>query len=158
MIRRPPRSTLFPYTTLFRSRQFLKKDGGKEKIATIRQEMQKTMEEGAGIYRDEQSMQKTCNTLRALRERFKNIIDRKSTRLNSSHLVISYAVFCLKKTRVNVIVDLTLFGEHLPAHLASLGAAMASFPTITGGVLDLFHAPRPRFHAQVSDAKFALRR
>ena len=62
-------------------RQFLKKDGGKEKIATIRQEMQKTMEEGAGIYRDEQSMQKTCNTLRALRERFKNIIieDRDST-------------------------------------------------------------------------------
>ena len=62
-------------------RQFLKKDGGKEKIATIRQEMQKTMEEGAGIYRDEQSMQKTCNTLRTLRERFKNIIieDRDST-------------------------------------------------------------------------------
>ena len=62
-------------------RQFLKKDGGKEKLATIRQEMQKTMEEGAGIYRDEQSMQKTCNTLRALRERFKNIIieDRDST-------------------------------------------------------------------------------
>ena len=62
-------------------RQFLKKDGGKEKIATIRQEMQKTMEEGAGIYRDEQSMQKTCNTLRALRERFNNIIieDRNST-------------------------------------------------------------------------------
>jgi fumarate reductase flavoprotein subunit len=62
-------------------RQFLKKDGGKEKIATIRQEMQKTMEEGAGIYRDEQSMQKTCNTLRVLRERFKNIIieDRDST-------------------------------------------------------------------------------
>jgi fumarate reductase flavoprotein subunit len=62
-------------------RQFLKKDGGKEKIATIRQEMQKAMEEGAGIYRDEQSMQKTCNTLRALRERFKNITieDRDST-------------------------------------------------------------------------------
>ena len=62
-------------------RQFLKKDSGREKLATIRQEMQKTMEEGAGIYRDEQSMQKTCNTLRALRERFKNIIieDRNST-------------------------------------------------------------------------------
>ena len=62
-------------------REFLKKDGGKEKIATIRQEMQKTMEEGAGIYRDEQSMEKTCNTLRSLRERFKNIIveDRDST-------------------------------------------------------------------------------
>ena len=62
-------------------RQFLKKDGGKEKIATIRQEMQKTMEEGAGIYRDEENMQKTCNTLRTLRERFNNIIieDRGST-------------------------------------------------------------------------------
>jgi succinate dehydrogenase flavoprotein subunit len=62
-------------------RQFLKKDGGKEKIATIRQEMQKAMEEGAGIYRDEQNMQKACNTLRGLRERFKNIIieDRDST-------------------------------------------------------------------------------
>ena len=62
-------------------REFLKKDGGKEKIATIRQEMQQTMEEGAGIYREEQSMEKTCNTLRSLRERFKNIIveDRDST-------------------------------------------------------------------------------
>ena len=62
-------------------RQFLRKDGGKEKIATVRQEMQKTMEEGAGIYRDEEKMQKTCKTLRTLRERFKNIIieDRGST-------------------------------------------------------------------------------
>ena len=62
-------------------RQFLKKDGGREKIATLRQEMQKSLEEGAGIYRDEQSMQKTCNTLRTLRERFKDIVieDRNST-------------------------------------------------------------------------------
>jgi len=55
-------------------RQFLRKDSGKEKIATIRQEMQKAMEQGAGIYRDEQNMQKACNTLRVLRERFKDII------------------------------------------------------------------------------------
>jgi fumarate reductase flavoprotein subunit len=62
-------------------RQFLRKDGGKERIATIRQEMQQTMEEGAGIYRDEQKMEKTCKTLRTLRERFKDIIieDRGST-------------------------------------------------------------------------------
>ena len=53
----------------------------KGKIATLRQEMQKTMEEGAGIYRDEQSMEKACKTLKTLRERFKNIIieDRSST-------------------------------------------------------------------------------
>ena len=62
-------------------RQFLRKDGGKERIATIRQEMQQAMEEGAGIYRDEEKMQKTCKTLRSLRERFKDIIieDRGST-------------------------------------------------------------------------------
>jgi fumarate reductase flavoprotein subunit len=53
-------------------RQFLKTDG-KERIATIRQEMQKAMEEGAGIYRNEEEMKKTCNTLRKLRERFSNI-------------------------------------------------------------------------------------
>jgi fumarate reductase flavoprotein subunit len=55
-------------------RQFLRKDGGRERIATIRREMNETMEEGAGIYRDEEKMQKTCNTLRTLRERFKNIL------------------------------------------------------------------------------------
>jgi len=62
-------------------RQFLKKDSGKEKIATIRQGMQKAMEDGAGIYRDEQSMQQACNTLRTLRERSNDVIieDRGST-------------------------------------------------------------------------------
>ncbi len=53
--------------------QFLRKEGGKERIATIRQEMQKTMDEGAGIYRNEEAMQKMCNTLKQLRERFKEI-------------------------------------------------------------------------------------
>ena len=62
-------------------RQFLRKDGGKERIATVRQEMQKAMEEGAGIYRDEQKMEQACRTLKTLRERFKHIIieDRGST-------------------------------------------------------------------------------
>jgi fumarate reductase flavoprotein subunit len=62
-------------------RQFLRKDGGKERIATVRQEMQKAMEDGAGIYRDEQKMEQACRTLRTLRERFKHIIieDRGST-------------------------------------------------------------------------------
>jgi fumarate reductase flavoprotein subunit len=65
-------------------RQFLRKDGGKEKIATIRQEMQKAMEEGAGIYRKEEEMKKTCNTLKQLRERFWNIaIDDKGDVFNT---------------------------------------------------------------------------
>jgi fumarate reductase flavoprotein subunit len=62
-------------------RQFLRKDGGTERIATIRQEMQTAMEEGAGIYRDEQKTEKACKTLRTLRERFTGIMieDRGST-------------------------------------------------------------------------------
>src|SRR5437870_9882099 len=71
MIRRPPRSTLFPYTTLFRSRD----------AATGRREAV-----GSGRHEDDQG-------LRRLDQRR----DRKSTRLNSSHVAISYAVFCLKK-------------------------------------------------------------
>src|SRR5438477_6107287 len=78
MIRRPPRSTLFPYTTLFRSR-------------------------------DDNSLarRKTCSEVRYLaRERTsvvrRSTVDRKSTRLNSSHMSISYAVFCLKKKKKNI--------------------------------------------------------
>src|SRR5256885_9219133 len=73
MIRRPPRSTLFPYTTLFRS------SGTKEAHFVARSI-------GGAVDRAEVNV---FVQLRAL--------DRKSTRLNSSHLVISYAVFCLKK-------------------------------------------------------------
>jgi fumarate reductase flavoprotein subunit len=52
---------------------FLKKTGGRERIATIREEMQKALEHGAGIYRNEADMQMTCETLRQLRKRFANI-------------------------------------------------------------------------------------
>src|SRR6266581_4830962 len=70
MIRRPPRSTLFPYTTLFRSLN---------------------------------RVNRAMNNWRASRVRFTGLRDRKSTRLNSSHPSISYAVFCLKKKiRVDV--------------------------------------------------------
>src|SRR2546430_4441323 len=68
MIRRPPRSTLFPYTTLFRSRK------------------------AAKIVFFEDAWDESARTIAAA-------IDRKSTRLNSSHSQISYAVFCLKKKK-----------------------------------------------------------
>src|SRR5256885_13282984 len=82
MIRRPPRSTLFPYTTLFRSlfRVGTGRAGGMKRIAVLT---------SGG---DAPGMNAA---LRAV------VRDRKSTRLNSSHLVISYAVFCLKKKRRN---------------------------------------------------------
>src|SRR5690348_17366640 len=82
MIRRPPRSTLFPYTTLFRS--FIFKHESKWRNA-----MNIRKRRNLGL--DEQAALKEFESLR------KKYLDRKSTRLNSSHPSISYAVFCLKK-------------------------------------------------------------
>src|SRR5258707_11932283 len=81
MIRRPPRSTLFPYTTLFRSRTALH-DGARPSHARIRR-----LHDGhRGLYHGENG-------------EVRDMRDRKSTRLNSSHANISYAVFCLKKKK-----------------------------------------------------------
>src|SRR3712207_8359000 len=94
MIRRPPRSTLFPYTTLFRSLHILPSLGG--------------------LALDELSGENIGELLRRMRIKgyavgttnrvliiLKYVLDRKSTRLNSSHANISYAVFCLKKKKQN---------------------------------------------------------
>src|SRR3712207_9569304 len=81
MIRRPPRSTLFPYTTLFRS-------------APVRGPgIEVTVDDAPGI--DEQD--DAPRTEEEPSEEAEGRVDRKSTRLNSSHANISYAVFCLKK-------------------------------------------------------------
>src|SRR5260221_5284548 len=74
MIRRPPRSTLFPYTTLFRSKRQINRENAFSEFLELA-----AFAEPSERYRHQ------------------NRIDRKSTRLNSSHTVISYAVFCLKK-------------------------------------------------------------
>src|SRR2546430_12649735 len=81
MIRRPPRSTLFPYTTLFRSREVHHRGTEITKLRVLCGE--------------------TCGFLRIRGRRIAPDEDRKSTRLNSSHSQISYAVFCLKKKRHN---------------------------------------------------------
>src|SRR5256885_7135755 len=89
MIRRPPRSTLFPYTTLFRS-------------VVVPGEM---TDLGPGVAPGQHEYRIAARD----GVRYKGVlrlqvedVDRKSTRLNSSHLVISYAVFCLKKKKRNV--------------------------------------------------------
>src|SRR5256885_3857349 len=87
MIRRPPRSTLFPYTTLFRSVEAAL--DGKAVGDTLTVDL--AVEDAFGA-RDE-SLTRTIPK----GEFPPGVKDRKSTRLNSSHLVISYAVFCLKK-------------------------------------------------------------
>src|SRR3989454_4414730 len=89
MIRRPPRSTLFPYTTLFRSAKH------HERVGVLEHKRAALAEERALYERELAEMQ--AQLVRA--ERSASVRDRKSTRLNSSHLVISYAVFCLKKKK-----------------------------------------------------------
>src|SRR3989442_10571037 len=97
MIRRPPRSTLFPYTTLFRSNQggpvvrLNPRDCGAnlDRYLTLRNFL--ATDFGGGAYVD---------------LRFKDRIDRKSTRLNSSHVRISYAAFCFKKKTTLIVATI----------------------------------------------------
>src|SRR5258708_28367055 len=85
MIRRPPRSTLFPYTTLFRSPWWLSRPPAALRSAARARE----------------------RALRACRPCARHTTrDRKSTRLNSSHQIISYAVFCLKKKKTELLQEL----------------------------------------------------
>src|SRR5258707_11951181 len=95
MIRRPPRSTLFPYTTLFRSRGACgdaftgKLVGGSETPGAVDDDAN-TEADGFALAERADFAALGCE------------IDRKSTRLNSSHANISYAVFCLKKKKKNI--------------------------------------------------------
>src|SRR2546430_7414718 len=98
MIRRPPRSTLFPYTTLFRS---LQQGSQVEPQIIVWLNSNSTLMEGqSGSWRRVLLQQPTRNSLGAWGNDLPALyLDRKSTRLNSSHSQISYAVFCLKKKK-----------------------------------------------------------
>src|SRR3712207_9007401 len=100
MIRRPPRSTLFPYTTLFRS-SVLK--SGKQVLVQMIQSGDYTLvmrEMGEGQWLIEPASWAKDRPVTALTDSIRRqTTDRKSTRLNSSHANISYAVFCLKKKK-----------------------------------------------------------
>src|SRR3712207_7074174 len=98
MIRRPPRSTLFPYTTLFRSTSSAWRDHAAGRVA------EQDVEIGQGRLRDLLDL-----VLASIDEPASDPVpaaDRKSTRLNSSHANISYAVFCLKKKNKNQFIPL----------------------------------------------------
>src|SRR5256885_12434840 len=91
MIRRPPRSTLFPYTTLFRSR-------------CLHESCQRVQFAYMEFSREGQRVNSSALQVSRQRLHFSSRVDRKSTRLNSSHLVISYAVFCLKKKKNSLAI------------------------------------------------------
>src|SRR5256884_5631599 len=98
MIRRPPRSTLFPYTTLFRSRDILDPAFAGTLVAACDRVILAQAE-----YRGHISLHWAYNSSSPEDEQS----DRKSTRLNSSHGYISYAVFCLKKKKKTIIRSAT---------------------------------------------------
>src|SRR5438034_6315676 len=87
MVQHPPRSTLFPYTTLFRSRPWHELPGTQKRTSI-----------SGSAWRP---LTMSTERSHAMKERCS--ADRKSTRLNSSHTVISYAVFCLKKKNTNTV-------------------------------------------------------
>src|SRR5258707_6308562 len=95
MIRRPPRSTLFPYTTLFRSRR----QAGSERVQQILGRI------GTGVSAQQDRRLARVELERLAASGVLAARDRKSTRLNSSHANISYAVFCLKKKK-NIITKI----------------------------------------------------
>src|SRR5439155_2892833 len=101
MIQRPPRSTLFPYTTLFRSPR-----PGQDRRDRARR-----------------GRRRRPAVLRA-RHRRRPRRDRKSTRLNSSHVAISYAVFCLKKKNLKIALPIT-------THVGLVDAFLSSFLCIS---------------------------
>src|SRR5256885_13329345 len=102
MIRRPPRSTLFPYTTLFRSQMTLRDRRRRADAATPAQKEPpaRPPHDGLDGGKFETGSWRIASEEPRHSGRFADgcLLDRKSTRLNSRHLVISYAVFCLQKT------------------------------------------------------------
>src|SRR4051812_49882355 len=99
MIRRPPRSTLFPYTTLFRSREARSIE---RLLAHKKQQWEHKIipNEPIAVRRLTNALQKAFHNFQARYGIYEK--DRKSTRLNSSHMSISYAVFCLKKKNITL--------------------------------------------------------
>src|SRR5256885_6568864 len=101
MIRRPPRSTLFPYTTLFRSLLDSAPSEGEITVYTLQPDAAWTDSATYGPG----TMVELATTK-----------DRKSTRLNSSHLVISYAVFCLKKKKTQQYQNINIQKQYSMSH------------------------------------------
>src|SRR2546430_10555813 len=101
MIRRPPRSTLFPYTTLFRSQAL---DDGWSKLWELFYNLLHEGDDidGRSVVEIRNKVHQKSNDTRSNFREFDRTLDRKSTRLNSSHSQISYAVFCLKKKKKHI--------------------------------------------------------
>src|SRR3712207_8426380 len=100
MIRRPPRSTLFPYTTLFRSLY-----AARNCLYLLGEDLPPDLKESEYLTIARDQLSRIAGIIERMRDFYRP--DRKSTRLNSSHANISYAVFCLKKKKQNAATRLS---------------------------------------------------
>src|SRR2546430_9992855 len=134
MIRRPPRSTLFPYTTLFRSSVARNSSRGSSRNSCATRIRAARLRSGASSGRGRSDTSIACSTSSSCSARERLAIDRKSTRLNSSHSQISYAVFCLKKTNFHHPHILPCTNFHAHQRILSL-----SMPVFTVTVSTDYH-------------------
>src|SRR2546427_9488553 len=148
MIRRPPRSTLFPYTTLFRSRRVATDPHGRDNRRPGGPPHRPRQQGGSRGRATRRSGEAAARHPRHGTARGP-ARDRKSTRLNSSHSQISYAVFCLKKKKNDVMAPV------LPAPLLSTRTAIFDAPST---IRQCTHNPdTPSYHPRQSSATLLRR-
>src|SRR5258708_9458868 len=127
MIRTPPRSTLFPYTPLFRSDEKADHDRGRREQHVVDEARRRGEPAAPAVFREVGARQDADGRAD---ERARARQDRKSTRLNSSHQIISYAVFCLKKKNITRIQrDISAISEGVVKeidHLDRIARAVAA--------------------------------
>src|SRR2546430_8097115 len=124
MIRRPPRSTLFPYTTLFRSHRELDRRLARRMLGRVRQQIGQNAER---LHEVEPTDESRLGEVDA--RLYGPVLDRKSTRLNSSHSQISYAVFCLKKKKkeqIHIHISNKIL-DPVPCHLTAISQSIVCY-------------------------------
>src|SRR3712207_7175752 len=141
MIRRPPRSTLFPYTTLFRS--LLGQGRPHDRLPRVHRPRGDARLHGEDAVLDDRRPDEARSAVGLPHHRQRGLSDRKSTRLNSSHANISYAVFCLKKKK-NIFIS---------PHCVHLHHQSTTHRSPTYDSLSYCHAP----HVDLDGAHYAGR-
>src|SRR2546429_841791 len=147
MIRRPPRSTLFPYTTLFRSTVGVSGHSSSPHVARRQEHLEVQHVVGVGGTAEANLHSLAVHQIGVGQVEDRGVTDRKSTRLNSSHGYISYAVFCLKKKHAR------LPGSPPPAAaslLAAVGADAAVDPLGRRAARACGRSGRHRLHARLA--------
>src|SRR3712207_7149904 len=133
MIRRPPRSTLFPYTTLFRSCRLW------DTISNEKLDKDRFRRDMGNVVESYTEVARRLGIMKEMPTVIQGGLDRKSTRLNSSHANISYAVFCLKKKKKKIISTSSLINR-LITHLTNNHTYHSNIIHLSTSIYHLYNA------------------